>query len=627
MATWAEQEIIMPSGPYEDFPFLADRLPYSRLLLENLGKWPRSVITGPTQSGKSFHAFVLVIMYYLFERGESVIAGIPDINMAADKWQEDIKPVIERSSYAHLLPDIGAGSKGATKLTKITFRNGKFLRFMSSGGNDKQRAGATARILICTETDGMDVVASTSQEGQTKIQQLEGRVRAFGDEALMFFECTTSTKKAFTRREYESGTASRIVHPCKSCGEYVSPEREHLIGWKDAQDAIEAGRNGRFTCPNCGVFYSEQNRIDMNQQSVLLHAGQEIDREGNITGEIRQTDTFGFRWSGFQNLLTSTEKLCREEWTAAKAEDPVTANIARLQQVWALPAENPNVERVPLNAAIVRGSEPRFAGRLSGIPRGQVPDGNEVLTAFIDCGKRELQWAVESKLQRRIHVVDYGIFETDRPDEKADEVAVSDAVKDLIEQLNARFPDLQCGLVDSGNWPDAIRTAVSMMGGIWHPSHGLPQYRHPKLAKEGDKEIPADGSQLWHWSNVGGVWVANFNPDAIKHRIQSGLLIVPLDEHGNRPSGAVTLFGSDPNEHTDYALELTAEEWVTEFIAGKGQVSRWNPIRKRNHYFDTAVGNHVARLIVKNWTLLESQPVPQVDASMLTDPRLERFLR
>ncbi len=425
---WAESEIVMPSGPFEDHQFRLDRLPYSQLLLEELGKWQRHVITGPTQSGKSFHAFVLVIMYYLFERQEDVIVGIPNINMAGDKWLEGIKPVIEMSSYAHLLPQSGQGSKGGTKLTKITFANGRFLRFMSAGGNDKQSAGATARVLIVTETDGMDTVAESSQEGQTKIQQLEGRVRAFGDDAVKFFECNVSTESAFTWDEYQGGTASKIVHQCKACDAWVSPEREHLVGWEDAKDEIEAGELGRFTCPECGVFYSDEDRLEMNQGAMLVHKGQEVTPEGEIVGSLPRTNTLGFRWSAFQDLLYSTSMLSREEWVAANSEEPKVADIARLQQAWAMPAENPNVEKVPLNVEIVRGSDRRYAGRCSGLVMGDVPDNVDILTASIDCSKRELQWSVEDKVNRRIQVVEYGIFQTELPDVVGVETAVERAV-------------------------------------------------------------------------------------------------------------------------------------------------------------------------------------------------------
>jgi phage terminase large subunit GpA-like protein len=547
-------------------------------------------------------------MYYLFERQENVIVGIPDINMAGDKWADDIRPAIAKSSYAHLLPKTGPGSKGAGKLQKITFEHGKFLRFMSAGGNDKQRAGATSRVLIVTETDGLDVVAESSQEGQTKIAQLEGRVRAHED-AVKFFECTVSTEDAYTWKNYLAGTQSRIMHPCRGCGCWVSPEREHLIGWEDAQDEIEAAELGRFSCPECGILYSEDDRLQMNLQARLVHKGQEITPEGEIVGSPPRTLTLGFRWSAFQNLLSSTAKLSKEEWQAKRSEDPELADIERRQQVWALPAVNPNIEKVPLDVDIVRGTHEGYKGRCNGIPRGSVPNGSDIVTAFIDISRRFLQWKVEAKVDHHIHVIDYGFHETESPDIIGEELAIADAIVELTKQLEARFPLLDLGLVDCGNWRQTVISTLANLPDLWRPSHGLADrehYRHPSDSTR-DKIIPSDGCRLWYWSlDDSGGWVVNFNADAMKHRVHGGFQIRPQTETGVYARGCVTLFGNRPGDHTEYAKQITAEEFVREFVKGKGFVAKWHKHRKANHMFDGAVGNAVARLIVNNWRFDEA---------------------
>lgn len=609
---WAEDEVVIPSGPSEGYHFDSDRLPYSRLLLEELGDWQRHVVTGPTQSGKSFHAFVLVIMYYVFELGEDVIVGIPDINMAGDKWAEDILPVIEKSQYKDLLPKVGAGSKGAAKLTKVKFGNGRHIRFMSSGGSDKQRAAATARVLVVTETDGMDIVASTSQEGQTKIQQLEGRVRAFGDSALKFFECTVSTEDAFTWVEYNRGTASKIVHKCRACGEYVSPEREDLVGWKEAKDEIEAGELGRFACPNksCGIYFSEEDRKEMNLNARLIHRGQTIDSNGVIHGEPPRTNTLGFRWSGFQNLLYSVSMLAREEWLALHSENPIIADIARNQQAWAKPSKDPNIEKIPLDVAIVQGIDERYLGRCSGFAKGELPEGSERPTAAIDCSHDLLQWSVEAKVGKRIHVVDYDFFRTSSPHVVGYGQAVFNGIMELVPQICERYPDLSIGLIDSGNWTSEILDAIAQLQEIgagltgsdsagWHPSHGLGKYLHPNRGAR-NKRLPKGTEQTWHISTTHGrTKVINFDPDTLKHRVHGGFLIRPL-RSGEYVPGAISLWGSDPEEHAEFARQVMAEEWVDEFIKGKEPRKHWKKIRRDNHMLDVCVLNMVGRMVANS---------------------------
>lgn len=602
MATWAESEIKLPSGPAEGRRYKIDRLPYARLLFNELGKWRRHVITGPTQSGKTLHAYVIPMLYYLFEMKEDVICGIPDLNMASVKWQEDIRPAIEASSYANQIPTHGPGSKGGNP-TRIQFQNGRSLLFMAGGGNDKQRAGATSRVLMITETDGMDEVSASSKEGQDKISQLEGRVRAFGLDSLTFMECTVTTEEGRTWKEYTNGTASKIICPCVHCGDWVTPEREHFTGWQDADNKMEAGEKAAFTCPECGGFYTEEHRTSMNQDAKLLHRGQEVTPDGEIVGEPIKTDTLGFRWSAFNNLLAPMQQIGMEEWQISQQEDNEVAVITIKQQGYAIPAKNTNVDKVQLNTAIVRGSDRRYSGRLTGHAAGQIPEGTTTLTAFIDCGKRELQWSVEASVSYGWHVVDYGVFETDIPDIKGDEKAVEDAIVDLTSELDRRFPDLDCGLVDAGNWSDTVRNTTARISWKWNPSHGLPTYRHPVGERE-DRFLPTDGCRIWHWSLVNGVWVVNFHPDAFKKQVHAAFMVVPQNGD-DRATGSVSIFGEDPNQHTQFAKEITAEEWQSEFHPGKGVREGFVPIRKRNHWLDTTVGNRLARLVVKEWRLAQ----------------------
>src|SRR6185503_16254118 len=165
MREFAESEIVIPDGPFVGRRFKCYRQPYTGLWFDAVdsGAWSRCVATGPTQSGKTLSCFVIPLLYHLFELGETVICGLPDMDMAADKWREDLLPAIERSRYRDLLPAMGSGSRGG-KVETIQFGNGATLKFMSGGGSDKSRAGFTARVVVVTETDGMDRPGATSRE-------------------------------------------------------------------------------------------------------------------------------------------------------------------------------------------------------------------------------------------------------------------------------------------------------------------------------------------------------------------------------------------------------------------------------------------------------------------------------
>jgi hypothetical protein len=241
LRAFAEAEIVIPTGPFAGRRFRCARQPYTGLWFDEVdsGSWNRCVATGPTQSGKTLSCFVIPLVYHLFEIGETVICGLPHMDMAADKWREDIFPVIEATRFRELLPRQGGGSRGG-RVESIQFLNGATLKFMSGGGSDKSRAGFTSRVVVVTETDGMDESGGTSREAD-KITQLEARTRAYGNRKRIYLECTVSTEEGRTWREYQQGTASRIMLRCPHCRDWVSPEREHLAGWKTRH----AGRSSR----------------------------------------------------------------------------------------------------------------------------------------------------------------------------------------------------------------------------------------------------------------------------------------------------------------------------------------------------------------------------------------------
>ena len=326
MRQFAEQEVVLPEGPFAGRRFRCSRQPYTALWFDEVdsGRWSRCVATGPTQSGKTLCCFVIPILYHLLEVGETVICGLPDMDMAADKWRSDLLPVIERSRFRHLLPRTGGGSRGARLVETIRFGNGAVLKFMSGGGGDKSRAGFTSRVLVITETDGLDRPGNASRESD-KVTQLEARTRAYGSAKRIYLECTVSTEQGRTWQEYIHGTQSRIVLPCSGCGGWVTPEREHLTGWQGAENRAAAQSTGAFSCPACGEIWSQGQRIDANQKAKLLHDGQSIDGGGIVSGPPPPTDTLGFRWSAVNNLFLTAGDLAADEWRASHAVDEENA--------------------------------------------------------------------------------------------------------------------------------------------------------------------------------------------------------------------------------------------------------------------------------------------------------------
>jgi phage terminase large subunit GpA-like protein len=589
-------------------------------------RWNRHNATGPSQSGKTLSCFVIPILYHLFEVGETVVAGVPEMDIAADKWHNDLLPTIERTRYRDLLPRSGRGSRGGVP-EAIRFRHGPTLRFMSGGGGDKSRAHFTTRVLVVTETDGMDEQGSGSREAD-KIAQLEARTRAYGSRRCIYLECTVTTKEGRTWREYTEGTESRILLPCPHCGEYVLPEREHLIGWRQAVDIMEAKERAAFACPSCGVSWDHEDRLRANHLAALVHRGQTIDRRGIISGEAPRTNTLGFRWSAVHNLLIEPGDLGSDEWRALKAVDEDNAEKEMRQFIWCVPYTPPVIE---LSALRSEG----IMARQRSLARGFVPDGTEWLTVGIDIGKFLLHYIVIAfRGDATPHIVDYG-----RQDVATDQLGTERAllvalmeIRDLClagwarSQDQPRQPD--AAWFDSGWNPNDVVYQFCRDAGDdrFRPTKGYgtgqdraAYYQRPRNLSSTTLAIGQD----YHLTALRDkqIILVEMDADAWKTWVHNRLT-TPIDA-----AGAMTLFNAPAMEHMALSKHLTAEKPVEEFIAGRGTVRKWRRISRSNHWFDAtaiacAAGHFVgARLIEERWETVRSVPADVGSKLMMPDGR------
>ncbi|MBE3132300.1 MAG: phage terminase large subunit family protein [Acidobacteria bacterium] len=599
MRQFAEQEIVLPDGPFEGFRFRVDRQPYTGLWFDAIdsGRYQRFVATGPTQSGKTLAAWVIPILYHLFEVRETVVAGVPDLDMAGDKWREDLLPVIERTRYRDLLPRAGGGSRGG-KVRSIKFRNGRTLRFMSAGSRDKALAGFTARVLAVTEVEAFDVTGGTSKESR-KLDLLEGRVRADPARARIYLECTVTTEKGITWQEYQGSSCSRILLPCPHCREWVLPERENFSGWAEHDNVIDAGEAAAFYCPACGEQWTEPERIAANQTARLVARGQTIDREGELLGEHPKTRCLGFRWSGVNNLFATYHSLAADEWKAARAEDEDNAEKTMRQIVWCMPYQPPEIDMTPLTAEAIRK-------RTASLPRGILPADTQVLVAGVDLGKWLGHYCVLALTpDGRGVVVDYNTFDIPSA-ELGVERATLQALRELRAQLEAGYivHGSETRLVPGQAWFDSgyaesramvyqfcLESNASLPGRAerYRPTkgHGALQqynrsYNHPGKLSATVRFIGEQYSI--HRQPAERINLVEVDADHWKTKIHDALHL-PADQ-----PGAIVLFHvSNPNEHIKWSKHVTAEQRKYREVPGRGEMIVWeNEGGKPNHYFDAA---------------------------------------
>lgn len=573
MRMFAEQEIVLPSGPYRDQRLKLDRNPWGGVWLDAVdsGNWRRFNLTGVSQGGKTLFGSALPVMYHLFECRETVIYAAPTLDMAADKWKQDVLPVILASRYRDLLPVGGSGSRGGTP-TSIQFKHGPTLRFMTGGGSDKVRAGFTSRAVVVTETDGMDDAGESSRETD-KIGQLEARSNAFGDRARLYLECTVSTEEGRTWRELKEGTDSRIVMPCPKCGQWVSPDREHLVGWHDAASVMEARERAMLVCPKCGEGWSEEDRLHANRLSKLVHKGQDVLDDGTVAGLMPKTLTLAMRFSAVNNMMVTMARVAEQEWSAPRRTDADLADKELRQFYWAIPSE-------PETQTISEIDSAAIAARSIDIPRGRVPSDATKLTIGIDIGKWLCHWvAVAWRNDGTPHVVEYGRLEPPSQT-NAVEVAILTALRQFRDEICATgWPSLGEGgnvrpsltLLDARDWTTTVKSFAIESGAAF---------------------IAAQGHSV---TRVTGKWAADpgYDAQAYKHDailpINADLWKSFVHARFQTPCGqpgGLTLFHDTAINHLSFAKHMIAERRREEFVAGKGVVTYWEAVSRNNHYLD-----------------------------------------
>lgn len=596
IAQWVEEELVLPSGPFRGERYRHRRHPASRLWFEALdaGHWNRFAASGPTQNGKTLMCYVAPILYHLFELQETVVIGLPTMQMAQDKWTEDLLPAIEASRYAAFLPTSGEGSRGGQVKRAIRFRNDVTLRFMTAGGSDKQRAGYTSRILAITETDGMDQAGETSREADA-IEQLEGRTRAYGTAKRVYLECTASIERGRIWQEITNGTHSRIHRPCPHCRHYVCLEREHLVGWQESESELEAAEQSHWVCPECAKAWTEDQRRAAADQAVLVHRGQKVLKNGRVVGDLPPTKTLGFRWSAIDNPFAQTADLGAEEWRAKRSADSENAEKKQRQFIWCLPYDPPEIELTPLAADKVQS-------RAVGLKKGVVPADCVGITIGVDTGKRVLYWeAKASRSSGGAAVIEYG----EQPvasDRLGTTQGLMQAFQELRQYYTAgwRSESGQIWIpaqvwIDSGyhEHTDAVyefcaqaNKGLKLGSEIYRPTKGygegqmrMSRYVAPK-AKSSEVRFIGKGYHM-SWIRRAKILLVHVNADHWKSEFHQRLAMPPEE------LTAITLYQSASSaEHIEYSRQVTAERQIEKWIPGRGTVPVWQRVERANHYLD-----------------------------------------
>jgi len=597
------------TSPFGNVSFRCDRQPYSGLLFDEIdsGRWMTIIVGGPSQSGKTLSAFVIPILRDVKELGLNTIAAFPEADMASDKWDTDFRPTLEDSpDLRALIPETGPGSRGGRIRDRVSLGNKVDIKIMTRGGDDTALAGYTSPRVYATEAAGWSHSTETSVEANP-LRQLRARMKAFkrtDKRRLLLVEgtLTVAEELPYIARGADDdekliSSRSRLLSDCPHCGGWISPGREDLVGWQQAESEDEAADKARFLCPLCKKVLTDAQRRRSMANLRLVHHGQRINKHGEVVGRKPPTSTLWFHWQAWHNLLRDPADFGAAEWEAQQTEEGTeereNAEKELCQFDFSVPFKSTLSDQEPLKATEIRK-------RCDQWKRNVLPHDTAKVTVGIDIGDWTgwpFVFAHRNKGQR--HVPSYGAFDVKRNKEDDLEsrivASLHDYADNVIEQGfphegtdGLYIPDIVW--IDGGYMPEAVARFIRERGGIKQKRYHLVRGRGRSTNNGGYRQPRRTGGKILR---IGKQWYQEINYDRKIKEItfNADYWKLALDaslkgEYGRK--GATTFFYPElKHEHAKVSNHLANEQFKKEWKPGKGLVEGW-VVTGDQHWKDAA---------------------------------------
>ena len=252
VSEFADEHIMVTSGPLERSKWRTDFMPYQRGILDVFFEPGAevAVLQASSQVGKTTAAVVLVA-YHIAHDPCPILVVEPTVDpMAKDFSQNRLDPIIQASP---ILAD--AVSKKRQKDSTNTIQAKKFKGgSLSIGGANSAAslASRTIRLLVLDEIDRYP--PELPGEGAT-IEIALKRTTAFGKRRRVALLSSPTVKGAPIDTWFERGDQRRFHVPCPKCG-YFFPYQ-----WKDVKFRNKDPATARIHCPDCDYPMGDAERV------------------------------------------------------------------------------------------------------------------------------------------------------------------------------------------------------------------------------------------------------------------------------------------------------------------------------------------------------------------------------
>jgi len=302
VSDFADQELIVTSGPLASGKWRTSFMPYQRGILDAFFEpgVEYVVVQASSQVGKTTAAVVLVA-YHMAHDPCTILVVEPTVKpMAEDFSKNRLEPIIDASPILRETVSKKRSKDSQNTTLAKAFKGGS----LSIGGANSAAslAARTIRFLVLDEVERYPY--ELAGEGST-IQIAIKRTAAYGSQRRVFISSSPTLKGGPIDVWYERGDQRRYHVPCPSCG-YM-----HAYQWKNVVWENDDPATARLRCPACDYRITNAERVAVLEKGEWRPAQTERADKSIVSFHI---------WEAY-SPLSSLSQMVADFLFALKAKD------------------------------------------------------------------------------------------------------------------------------------------------------------------------------------------------------------------------------------------------------------------------------------------------------------------
>lgn len=590
--SWVEENVWINAKPFRG-NWSNETVPLCKEFYEEIerGYYWKFVLLASTQSSKSMIGVLNPTLYNLAMRRDCALC-FPTKSQLKSFWNSRVAPALQRlpELLARFPEEMRETGKLRGACEPVHLADGTTF-WPLWAGSDTQLSSSSFPNLVLDEVGKYERERESGGEGSPPDQAIE-RTSAFEDRQVIM-ACTLTDQESRIYAEFKAGSEGLVYVPCPRCAGWIALEFDGAKAAKffpdrpavftslryDAENEKVAVQSAELECPLCQKRFGDLERKEALAHSTWAHAGETIDAKGNVKGERKPTRVWSGRWNRLYWPGRSLGSMAAEMREANTRGEQTKKSFQIYSE--ALPYEE-DLRVTELTREWLKRRSDK-----SDYDFGQVPRGVEFAVAAWDMQKRDIFWITEgADREGRTWTIDYGVQDIRGEEPGAEQLFhAMDVLADVFQKGWTREgviiqPEI-IGIDTGGERAHLIQEWLKRRGARYQGLKGLGQGQGERMTGKttfslpGLLEIKMQGSGIYLWF---------IRTDGSKSLLLDRFMIADQ----TAPGFHALPRGIDGKGRDWYTYHLTAEKRETQFDAMRGNVTRFEKVRKANHLMDAS---------------------------------------